>query len=64
VLEVGGEVNFLEEALGAQHRRELGVQYLDRDPTMVPQVLGEPDRGHAAAPELALDHVAVSEGVR
>ena len=34
---------------------ELGVQDLERHPALVPEIVGEIDRGHAAAPELALD---------
>ena len=51
-----------QEPLGAEHGGELGLQHLDRDLAVVPEVLGEVDRRHAARAELALDAVAVGEG--
>ena len=45
---------------------QLGVQDLERDRPVVPEVMGEVDRGHAAAAELALergsDRLAQLEG--
>ena len=41
-----------------------GLQHLDRDGPVVLQVVREVDRGHAAPPELALDAVAIAQGVR
>ena len=41
---------------------ELGAQDLERDRAVVPEVVGEVDRGHAAASELALEAVAVGQG--
>ena len=38
-----------------------GPQHLERDGAVVPDVVGEIDRGHATAPELALDCVAVGQ---
>jgi hypothetical protein len=58
VLEPGGEVDLALEALGAEARRELGVEHLERDGTPVLEVAGEENRGHATASELALDRVA------
>jgi hypothetical protein len=34
---------------------------LDRDPAVVPEVVREIDRGHAAASKLALNAVAISQ---
>ena len=50
------------EALGAEHRCELGLEDLHRDQAVVLEVLGQIDGGHAARTELALDGVAVCEG--
>ena len=61
MLEPGGEVDLAEEALGAQGGGELGVEHLDRDRPVVPEVAGEPDGGHAPAAELALERVAVPQ---
>ena len=43
---------------GPSAAAELGVEHLERDRAVVPEVLGEVDRGHAAAAELALERVA------
>ena len=40
---------------------DLGVEDLERDRPVVAQVAGEVDSGHAAAAELALDEVAITE---
>ena len=60
MLEPGGGLDLAQEALGAERRGELGVQHLERDGAVVPEVAGEVDGGHAAATELALEAVAVS----
>ena len=57
VLQPGGELDLALEALGAQRAREIGVEHLERDRPVVPQILGEEDGGHAAPPELALEGV-------
>ena len=61
MLEPGRDLDLAEEALGAQAQRELGMEHLEGDRTMVAAVLGQEDRGHAAAPHLALDVVALGE---
>ena len=58
MLQPGGEPDLALEALGAERRGQLGMEHLERDRTVVPEVAGEIDRGHAAAAELALEHVA------
>ncbi len=63
MLEPGGEPDLPEEALGAERRRQLGMEHLERDRPLVPQVLDEVHRAHAAAPELAFEPVAVAQGV-
>ena len=51
-----------QEPFGAQCGAEIRMQDLDRDVAVVPQVVREIDRRHAARAELALDAVAVGEG--
>ena len=63
MLEPRREANLPLEPLRPERLRQLGVQHLERDRTIMAQVVGEIDRGHAAAPELTLDRVAVLEGV-
>ena len=62
MLQARGDADLAQEALGAERRGELGAQHLERDLAVVPEVVGEVDRGHAAAAELALDRVAAGEG--
>ena len=64
MLQPGGELDLALEALGAERGGQLGVEHLERDRPVVAEVVGEVDRGHAAAPELALDAVAVGQGRR
>ena len=62
MLQVGGELDLLEEPIGAEHGRQLGVQDLDGNMATVLDVFGEVHGRHAALTELALDAVAVGEG--
>jgi hypothetical protein len=61
VLEAGGELDLPLEALGPERAGEIGVQHLECDRTLVPEVLGEEDGRHAAPPELALEGVGRGE---
>src|SRR3954452_21245139 len=61
MLEAGGDLDFLEEPLGADHRRELGVEHLDGDLPVVARIRREEDGRHSAAAELALDRIAVGQ---
>jgi hypothetical protein len=63
MIQPGSEADLAEEALGTQGRGELRVEQLQGDPPVVLEVLGEIDRGHSAAAELALETVAVAESV-
>ena len=56
------QADLVQEALGPEHRAELRMQHLERHPPVVPKVAGQIDRGHAAAPELALETVIVGYG--
>ena len=51
------------EALGAERGGELGQEDLEGDRAVVAEVVRQVDDGHAAAAELALERVAVGEGV-
>lgn len=46
-----------EESLRAEAAGEVGVEHLEGDGTIVAEVVGEEDRRHTAAPELALEDV-------
>ena len=62
VLEVGGELDLGQEALGADHGGELGAQHLERDAAVVADVLGEIDGRHAAGADLTVQAIAVRQG--
>jgi hypothetical protein len=59
---LGGGLDLLHEAVGAEHGGQLGPEDLEGDLAVVLQVRAEIDGGHAALAELALDAVAVGEG--
>src|SRR5512134_3913952 len=59
VRQAGCNLDLAQEALGAECGGELGPKHLQGDRTTVLEVLGEIDRGHAPAAQLALDRVAV-----
>ena len=61
MLQPGGDFDLAQEPPGAECRRELRVQNLDRDRPMVLQVLREEHRRHTPPTQLTLDRVAVSE---
>jgi len=64
VLEVRGRPDLRKEALRADHRGELGLQNLQSDLAVVPQVVRQVNGRHAAGPERALDAVSTLEGPR
>jgi hypothetical protein len=61
MIESGRDLDFAEEPLRTQRRRELGAKHLDRDRTVVLQVPGKVNRGHAPAAEQALDAITVGQ---
>ena len=63
VLEAGGELDLALEAVRPERGGGLGQQHLQGHRPVVPEVPSEVDRGHAAAAELALEHVALAEGL-
>jgi len=62
VSQLGRDLDLAEESLKAEDRGKLGPEDLEGHAALVLQVLGEIDRGHAAAPQLAAERVAVGEG--
>jgi hypothetical protein len=46
MLEVRGGLDLLQESLGADDRRDLGAEHLDRDFAIVAHVVREVDHGH------------------
>ena len=54
MLEVRGRRDLGKEPLGADDRRQLGPEHLDRHAPVVPDVLRQVDGGHAALAELPL----------
>ena len=61
MLQPGGDADLALEPLRAERRGQLGMEHLERDRPVVPEVPGEPDGGHAAAAELALELVSVPQ---
>ena len=62
VLEVGGELDLGQEALGPDHGRQLGPEDLKRHAPVVPDILGQVDRGHTPGADLPVKAVAVGQG--
>ena len=60
----GGDFDLEEKPLGSERGGELRSQDLQGDGSIVPDVVGEIDRSHTAASELALDAIAVGQGGR
>jgi hypothetical protein len=63
MLEVRGDLDLAQEPLDPEHGPELGVEDLVGDLPIVPEVAGEVHRGHPTASDLAVDRIAVREGV-
>lgn len=57
--ELGGELDLAEEALGAQGSGNLRVNQLERNRALLPEVMRQIDRGHAAPAQLAIHPVTV-----
>ena len=62
VLEVGGDLDLLEEPLGTDDGGEFRSQHLEGDLALVAEVVSQVDGGHAAGTELPVDAVAVGQG--
>src|SRR5437763_324119 len=55
------DLDLTQEALGTEHRRQLGAQHFDGDGAVVLDVVREVDGRHSAAAQLAPDSVATRE---
>ena len=55
------DLDFLQEALLARDRCQLGRQDLDSDSAIMPQVLGKVDGSHTASSDLSIDAVPFRE---
>ena len=62
VLEVGGDLHFVDEALYPDRGGQVLPEDLDRDLAAMPAVPGEVHVCHSAFAQLALDFVAIGEG--
>ena len=60
-MQVGGDLDFVEEALRAERRRELRLEHLERDLSAVLQIVSQVHRGHASLAEYSLDAVSVGQ---
>ena len=58
MVEPRGRPDFEYESVGAERRRDLGLEDFERDFPLVLDVLGQVDRGHATFAEFGLDAVA------
>ena len=61
VLQPGRRPDLAQEPLGAEAAGERGEEDLEGDGAVVPEVAGQVDDGHAAAAELALEHVPIPQ---
>ena len=59
MVERRGDLDLAQKAIGAEHAGQFRAQDLHRHSSCVLQVAGEIDGRHSAAPELALDRVAI-----
>ena len=63
MLQSGGELDLALETLSAERGRDRGQEHFERDKALVLDIVGEIHRRHAASAELALDEVALGQGV-
>jgi hypothetical protein len=59
----GSHLDLSQEPLIPEPGRQVGVENLQGDATMKLEILCQVDRGHAAATELALEGIAVAQGI-
>jgi hypothetical protein len=57
MVELRGDLDLAQKAVRSDGFRQLRQQELDRDFAVVSDVVGEVDRRHTAAPDLALDAI-------
>ena len=61
MLQPGGEADLALEPLEAERGGEAGVKDLERDRTVVPEVVGQPDGGHPAPADGALQPIPAGQ---
>jgi hypothetical protein len=60
MMESRRRADLCQEAVATQSDGELRIEYLDGDVAVVPDVVRQIHRRHAALPQLALDAVAIA----
>jgi hypothetical protein len=63
MLQVGGDLHLLEEALRPHGGGQLGTKHLEGHLAVVLEVSGQVDGGHAARPDLPLDGIPIPQGL-
>ena len=58
VLEVSSRLDFGEKSFGPDHGSQFGLQHLQRDLTLVLEIVGQIHGSHPAFTQLSLDGVA------
>jgi hypothetical protein len=61
MLQAGGESDLSLKPLRSQSSSQFQMKHLESDRSIVSQILGQVDRGHAAAPERTLDAVTIGK---
>jgi hypothetical protein len=59
--QIGGRLDFPEEAFSSQRSCQVGGEDLQGDLPLMAKVLGQEDGGHASASDLSLDRVPVAQ---
>ena len=59
--EFRGQVDFAEEALGADRLGDIRTKHFQRNVTVVAGVIRQVDRGHSTTAQLALERIAVAQ---
>jgi hypothetical protein len=60
VLQIRGDSDLAQEPLGAEDRAELGIENFHGDVAVVLEIAREVDGRHPAAPDFALDAIAIA----
>jgi hypothetical protein len=61
MLEPRGKLDLSPKTIGAKRSREFGVEHLEGDWALVPEIVGEKYRGHAPPPQLTFQPVAIAQ---
>ncbi len=63
MLQPRGDPDLALEPLGAERGNQVGIQHLEGDRSLVPEIRRQKHDRHSAATELALERVSVTEGI-